>query len=162
MHKGKLYPYAWEYWAGEAWFWPGWLPYQMRLDTPSVIDDAWASIPTNATIISQPMEPLDDTYQQVSYIFALSGPPTFASLTAFLQRVKLSNTLYALWYVHLKRAGTLLKTAVAMQDYPQSRVLCDWNELRWSFPGSCNPIPLNIRLQPAAWEYSLGPPEPEA
>ena len=53
MHKGRLFPYHPTYWATNAWFWPGYVPWKIAIVISSGQPSPWDIVPA-ATYITEP------------------------------------------------------------------------------------------------------------
>jgi len=75
MHKGRTYPYLPEYFCVPGFFWPGFVPWKIKLVATSASKPPpWSAIPLNYVGISGSGEP-DSTANEVQWILDNTGLP---------------------------------------------------------------------------------------
>lgn len=121
MHKGKTYPYHPDRWSALAWFWPGYIPWKMRMEVVGVQPPPWNVVVPGSNGISEPGYSLDDG-QSMSYNFALQGDDRIIEYVLTLDRLS-ENGIFARWRLSIKpQDGSPWATAYALQPYPQLEV----------------------------------------
>jgi len=53
-HLGRQYPFLPEYWAGNTWFWPHFLPWKYYCDFHPALSGPWSDLPDKIAMISAP------------------------------------------------------------------------------------------------------------
>lgn len=122
MHRGRPYPRHPTYWATEAWFWPGFVPWKLVMYAGSFVDAPWDLIPPFWTGISDPgyhdSKPLVIAYD---FFVAAGTPPV--RFRVLLDRIGTPGNFQARWRGELCHIiGFPLSTAFAVQPYPQTVV----------------------------------------
>lgn len=121
MHAGRHYPYHPSYWATEAWYWPGFVPFKLRGELNCAPFGFWTQIPLNWTGVSDPGVTSADC-KTITYEFAIDPPGAYPQLLVTLEKVILAGQFKARWKVDLNDALGTLDTCWAWQSYPQLAV----------------------------------------
>jgi hypothetical protein len=116
MHKGRAYPYHPTFWATEAWFWPGFVPWKMTLSVFNNSDPPWGILTAGYGEVSQPGIP-SPIPKTIEYHFTAHAPAY--GLILKLNRFTLSGVDYARWFLQIVSGVGVWSTAVHLQDYPQ-------------------------------------------
>lgn len=123
MHAGKLYPYHPNYWATEAWFWRGEVPFKMHGRCFAEPTAGWTLVPLGWEGVSDPGVPSSDS-KYIEYEFAIDPPGAFPSLLVRLEKSSLNGEAKAMWRVQLVGSGGVIDTAWRFQAFPQYEVFC--------------------------------------
>lgn len=157
MHVGRPYPYHPNYWATEAWFWPGFVPWKMRLQVFDNSDPPWGIYPSGYGEVSVPGM-CSSNNKVITYEFQKQSPAYGLILT--LQRDIFEGRYVARWQLDLVSSVVTWGRAVELQTYPQ-RVVFNrtWQYVYGSIP---YPVPRAPRYQfdPAAYHVG-GSPYPD-
>jgi hypothetical protein len=118
MHRGRTYPYHPTYWATEAWFWPGYLPWKMHFKMGTGAESPWDQI--------------DEGYEAVSGIGQHNPRPNelfysiplslslFPNLLLVVDKWIFAGVPYARWRCGLIEYGPVeVSSALALQTFPQ-------------------------------------------
>jgi len=161
MHKGKHYCYHPEYWATVGWFWPGYCPWKLAVESngtnPAPFDAAYLPGP----VVSDVGE-VDVSETEITYHFDVSSPTFHCELVVTMDTIEVAGVKKCRWRMTIGDGVNWWATAYALQEFPQYVVGIDqWD---WSVPQPPylpNPIPA-IALRPATWQESGSPyPEPD-
>lgn len=157
MHRGRPYPRHPTYWATEAWFWPGFVPWKMRLDAASNLGDPWDQIPAGfggvSTAGHHDPKPLVIVYD----LLVLPGSPSL-TLRVLLDRIGSSPDYQARWRCEIAYDWvTVISTAYLVQSYPQTAVAAD--VFTHCAPGAPYSYtgPVTLHLRPATYAEGGSP-----
>ncbi len=67
-HLGRQYPYLVEFWAGNGWYWPNYLPWKYIADFHPGVSGIWSFLGDALNIVSDPGIPSSDR-ATVSWVF---------------------------------------------------------------------------------------------
>lgn len=157
MHRGNPYPRHPTYWGTEAWFWPGFPPWKMRLDVTINPGEPWDEIPANFGGVSFPgyhdPKPLIMAYD---FLIVAGSPPL--TLRVLMERIGNRPNYRAQWRCELGYNWTsIASTAYLVQSYPQSAV----DALLFTY---CEPVapytytgPVSLAIRPATYAEGGSP-----
>jgi len=161
VHKGRSYPFLWWYWATEAWFWPGFVPWKFRAAWSSfllppfdALGNSFVGTSGGGTVVS------DRT--QAAWAWTVSVSPNVYTLRLSMEQIEVSGVKYARSKLDfaLASGGPLLGEAWLYQDFPQYAI--DLNNKRWGLVNLVvPPAPyLSLDLRPANYSEAGGYPPP--
>lgn len=157
MHRGNPYPRHPTYWATEAWFWPGFVPWKMRLDVTVNYGEPWNYIPIDfggiSFVGSHAPKPLVMAYD----FLVIAGSPSL-TLRVLLDRIGTRPNYQARWRAEIAYDWTtVLSTAYLLQSYPRTVVAADTFQF-------CVPVtpftyigPVTLHLRPATYAEGGSP-----
>jgi len=157
MHKGRQYPYFPDYWATEAWFWPGFAPWKLTASNNTLASGPWNRLGLITDVVSGAGFCVPDC-TQISYLFDL--PPTSAAdtLLVSLEMVVDNGVRYARWKAVLKTGSSIDAEAWLYQQFPQTIVFAGappgWNIYNYILP---TPPFLNLVCEPATYTQGGSP-----
>lgn len=157
MHRGRPYPRHPTYWATEAWFWPGFVPWKLRLDTTVLYTEPWNQIPLDFGGISFPgyhdSKPLVMAYD---FLILAGSPPL--TLRVFLDRVGAFPNWKARWRCEIGRNWlTVESTAYLIQPYPQLEVKADNFQYCVPVPPYTDTAGVTLHFRPATYAQGGSP-----
>jgi hypothetical protein len=117
-HDGRHYPYLPFYWATEAWFWPGFVPWRMIVEQLDTTPPFWgcslvSSIPPSLPGATNP----DCT--EVSYQFESDGFCLVSGFNLTMRRTGVPGAFKAVWNVQSFYWDGSSETQDLEQSYPQ-------------------------------------------
>lgn len=125
MHRGRPYPRHPTYWATEAWFWPGFVPWKMKIAVGTLTVEPWNQIPPNFAAVSFPGF-CQDPPTIISYEITVVGGSPPLTLRVYLERHGTFPDYKARWRVELAQNWIfVMSTAYALQEYPQRVISVD-------------------------------------
>lgn len=163
MHKGRTYPFAPHFWKGSGWFWPGYLPWKLKIFQPfTLAPPPWDQMPNPFEVISSGEASSDG--QQFGLWYAHLGNLTAISdLIITAERILDPPDIFCRWKVEGTGDVGVVATAYALQAYPQYRVFV--NEWSYSLPGppDFSGVPPVFLIEPATYGEggSPWPPRPQ-
>lgn len=156
MHRGRSYPFYPDYWATEAWFWPGFVPWKIRASLPIAASPPWDPLGYPFDAVSDAGVVVSDR-TQISYHWSLIPPATATDLEVSLEMITVSDVQYARWKAKLLSGMIEVADAWLYQDFPQ-RVVSTGGNL-WNLVNSPVLIPpfLNLVCLPATYAEGGSP-----
>jgi hypothetical protein len=157
MHKGRTYPFAPLYWATEAWFWPGYVPWKMIFTRVSDDGDPWNKIPNGTTRCSGEIFYTPDA-KICAWEWDLSDIAPDLSMAVTFSKLEAFGVFYALAVLALNDPSALTpSTANSQQAYPQRRVsVGSFNQViatpPYTYVGA-----INIAIRPATYAEGGSP-----
>jgi hypothetical protein len=155
-HNGRHYPFLPQYWAGRAWFWPGFVPWKLHGQTVGVLLPPWDAIGSGWSGLSSPGVPSTDR-SECYWDFAGAGPPPW-SFRITLRRSGLLPALWqAEWEAVMPSTGLPSADAIADQVYPQTTVFLPAFASFVGFPPYNSGIGPNLSFRPASYAEGGSP-----
>ena len=122
MHKGRTYPYAPKFWATEAWFWPGFVPWKMFFERGISDGDPWNQIPIGYTKVSNEVFYTTDA-KEASWVWPLDDIAVGLALAVTLSKTSVGATRFAFAGISLNDPSAITPSlASTLQTYPQDVV----------------------------------------
>lgn len=151
MHRGRPYPRHPTYWGTEAWFFPGYVPWKMRLDVTVNYGEPWNQIPIDFGGVSFPgyhnPRPL-----VMAYDFLVKPGTPDLTLRVLLDRIGVSPNFYARWKCEIGGNYTdVYSTAFLLQPYPQKVVKADLFPYCVPLPPYTYTGPVTLHFRPATY-----------
>lgn len=156
-HIGRNYPYLPEYWATEAWFWPGFVPWKLVASFDDTIILPWFRLTLGWTGVSQ-VYSLTDDCKEVTYQFPLTlrnGDDGY--LLVRLRKVTISSVNKAEWYMVVIDDGVPFAEGYAWQPFPQRVVYVDTWDVGHDLPSGTDCLPPPLTIRPATYEEGGSP-----
>jgi len=123
MHRGRTYPFAPKYWATEAWFWPGFVPWKMHAFYNGFDGPPWDFIPIGWQQNSEEVFFTPDMKEAV-YVWFFAGLPPLYGMAVTLVRDDSFGFAQARFAVTLTDTAGLISEAYDYQAFPQRTVQC--------------------------------------
>lgn len=128
MHAGRSHPYHPNYWAAPAWFWPGHVPWKMKVSHQAPPDGLWDVLGDLVGAVSSAGVPSTDS-SVIVYAMPLGVLPYGVGLQIELSRGGSFPSYTASWRSRLYYTGVLLGIGRANQSYPQTVVsIQEWTD----------------------------------
>jgi hypothetical protein len=121
MHAGRSYPYLPDYWATEAWFWPGFVPWKLRGSIAVAGPPLWNLLLVPWDAVSMPGMTVPDR-TQVIYQFPLASMPGVTDLFVSMEMIATGGKDYGRWKAVLQNGSIQLAFAWLYQPKPQRTV----------------------------------------
>jgi hypothetical protein len=123
MHRGLAYPYHPEYFATEAWFWRGFVPWKLHGRATATLFPPWTLIPSGWTGISDAgVVSADRTV--ITYRFVYLSIPVDYAFSVSMQRTGAPGNYKASWGIKIPDVGPSWAVAFLDQGFPQRSVFC--------------------------------------
>jgi len=111
-HLGRQYPFLPEYWAGNTWFWPNFLPWKYYCDFHPAVSGAWTQLPDQIGLISEPGTLLGDgRTAEWRWSFYSSGKHYVLTLNALGDMSATDHELH--WHIMMNIDGSDIAEADA-------------------------------------------------
>jgi hypothetical protein len=159
MHKGKHYCYHPEYWAAVGWFWPGYIPWRMKLIPVGAGDSPWDPSNITGSMLSWAGIPAIDR-TSMAYKFLGSNPYGPLAIDVTLDTVVISGTRLCRWRATIGNGSAGWGTAFALQVFPQTVCRLDTWDYTLPNPPYLPPSVARFQLVPAVWAESGSPYPP--
>lgn len=156
MHSGRDYPYHPDYWATEAWFWRGFVPFKLHAELTAPAGPPFTIIPFPWSELSDPGEVSLDA-KEITYEIAIFPPAAYPSLTVTLDRLDLGGEYKARWRATLRDGAGAWGTAFLLQPYPQRVVLANGFDYVVPSPPYTGAQGPPLKLRPATYEEGGSP-----
>jgi hypothetical protein len=121
MHVGRVYPFAWRFWATTCYFWPGYVPSQMLLPDQREIVPPWSALDSLGDLLSTVADYVPDS-TQVFWKWENIGPGAEYSLTVSIEEEEISGIDFAVWNAVLKFLSVPIGTLWYFLPSPQFTV----------------------------------------
>jgi hypothetical protein len=156
MHRGNPYPYHPTYWATEAWFFPGYVPWKLRLAFYPNNPPPWLLFPFGQSYVTE-AGVVDDPADTIAYTMRTIIDGALVILQIGLWKEVVNGTPWAVWGMELEVAGQLWSRAGAKQLYPQRVVACDEFDFSIPMPPYQNSDPPLLNIRPATYAEGGSP-----
>lgn len=117
MHKGKPYPYLYQFWATECQFWPGYVPWKTKVFFPGLIRAPWDLVDPDGIPISEPGGVVTDC-TQAFWEINLGITSVATKIKISIEMEQFSTTKYAVYQADLFQDATLLDTIWFFRSFP--------------------------------------------
>lgn len=156
MHRGKTYPYLPEYWSTEAWFFPGFVPWKMWVESGGNLEGAWMNLPQDFVCVTDPGIPGPTYFNPLwEHLFYVSEDEVL--LQIFLSKGYHAEVPIAQWDLRLWVNGLQVAGGRAAQSYPQFQVYVTDPELRRIDDEGNDLGPLDLLIRPATYAEGGSP-----
>jgi len=151
MHCGRDYPYHPTYWATEAWFYRGFVPWKLYGQMYGEASPPWNIIPYGWSGISDPgyVDPDDQT---INYEFAIDPPNAYPNMIVSLDLAIVGGVKKARWRASVGSGGSYWATAVLLQEFPQRVVHAHGFDYSLPAPPYTSALGPPLDLIPASYE----------
>jgi hypothetical protein len=154
MHAGRGYAYHPTFWATEAWFWPGFVPWKLRFNAHNNSQPPWSIYPAGYGEISQPGVVSADghviRYEFTAHILLYGLIVTLEKRTAL-------GVDFARWRCELVSGAITWGIAVNPQPYPQRLVFNRFWPFIFGTPAYPTPAAPNYQFDCPTWPESGSP-----
>lgn len=120
MHKGLDYPFHPKYWATEAWFWPGFVPWKMTFNGSVGNTYPWSAVWTSYNMVSDAGVVTPDSLK-VRYSWEINVIGVADVMKLQLELAEISGVQYAHRHVWLELADVDIAHLYHFQTFPQRR-----------------------------------------
>jgi hypothetical protein len=125
-HVGRPYPFHPIYWATEAWFYPGFVPWKLGGDMGFTLIPPWNLVPDGWIGVSKAGEPSADR-KTMTYLFDVVPDDDSLQIKVAMQWQDHPMKFYARWDVWLLLRGAWLIHQWENQQFPQRQVeVSEW------------------------------------
>lgn len=157
MHKGHRYPFHPFFFSTEAWFWPGYVPWKMRLNVIGSPGPPWDALVDAQVVFSEAGIP-STGFQVIEYHFWLPQPPDLVS-EAYLRMFKdeIDGVKYAVWEFSLFDGTSRYPTAWYFDSFPQRVVQRSGNPWWMTYDPLSIPTGPNFQFRPANYAEGGSP-----
>lgn len=156
MHKGRTYPFLPRYWATEAWFWPGFVPWRFLLHTTGPLTPPWNAIPTGIDLLSDAGDS-STNIKQPAWAFDASHDGFTCLLDLVLDKITDITGSYARWRLFISNGGPAWAVGIALQPYPQYVVNLPRFDFSLPTPPYTSPAGPLISVRPATYAEGGSP-----
>lgn len=156
MHAGRPYPYHPEYWATEAWFYRGFVPFKLKGTLTATANPPWNIMPPGWTGVSDPGV-TSMGGKEITYEFAVFPPGAFPQLLVTMDKHILGSDSKARWRCTLSGSGGPWATAVLLQPFPQRVVLANGFDYSLPAPPYTSAVGPPLRFEPADYDEGGSP-----
>jgi hypothetical protein len=133
VHRGNPYPRHPTYWATEAWFWPGFMPWKMYASADGLLAPPWNIMPPDWGGLSDAGVPSIDA-KEILYTWTVTDVPWPFVLKVRCDKAIVLGGSKARWEMMIGDGTVVWSTAFLLQDFPQRHVYARF----WEF---CVPAP---------------------
>jgi hypothetical protein len=100
MHKGRIYPFAPEYWVVESYFWPAYPSWRLNLSVVLIIDPNFFPIRSAPSpCFSDPSISLDG--RSITYHWLTTWTADSSDLLLTVKRIEVGGILYTHWHLQI-------------------------------------------------------------
>lgn len=156
MHSGRPYPYHPSYWATEAWFYRGFVPFKLHAETTGACAPPFSIVPYPWNALSDPGTVSPDC-KVITYEIAIFPPDAYPALIVSMDLLVIDGDRKARWRATLRDGGGAWGTAFALQTYPQRLVLVDGFDYVVPAPPYTGAQGPPIKLRPATYAEGGSP-----
>lgn len=156
MHRGMAYPYHPSYWSTTAWFWPGFVPWKMRMYIQGPQEAPWDAVLFNTWCVSEPGAPSAD-FSNIAYQFVYPPPVAPIYFALILDQVEGTGVKKARWRMSIGQQGNWWSQAFAFQTFPQREVKLEGFEYSVPVPPFTSVAGPSILLRPATYAEGGSP-----
>lgn len=150
MHKGRSYPYDWYFWGTECFFWPGFVPWQLRVTNFPGVGYPWDQLSHISVACSIPAIGVPDR-TQVYWEWPMGGVGGLIRVRVSVEKEMIYGRDWAVWNADAYDIAFNHTTVWLFQGHPQYTFLAPgqhWWTVHDPHAGATGPF---LGFRPARW-----------
>lgn len=155
-HIGRPYPYHPEYWATEAWFYRGFVPWKLTAEPEFPIPPFFGCVVGAFIPPSGPGETTGDA-KKIKYTFVADGECLVTQMEVTLEAISPGVGGSARWNLKSYYWDGSFETQFLDQPYPQRVVLSPWFTMTVPNPDVGPSLLMLVRFHPATYDEGGSP-----